>query len=87
MQTFQNFIAGEWVAPSTGEHFENRNPADARDVIGCFPKSGRADVERAVASARRGFEQWRRTPRRRAATCCGASATCCPRGRRRSPTS
>ncbi|HZF67766.1 MAG TPA: aldehyde dehydrogenase family protein [Gemmatirosa sp.] len=62
MQTFQNFIAGEWVAPSTGEHFENRNPADARDLIGCFPKSGRADVDRAVASAKRGFEQWRKTP-------------------------
>jgi aldehyde dehydrogenase (NAD+) len=62
MQTFQNFIAGEWVAPSTGEHFENRNPADARDLIGCFPKSGRADVDRAVASAKRGFEQWRQTP-------------------------
>ena len=62
MPDFQNFIAGEWVAPTTGAYYENRNPADARDLIGRFPKSGAEDVARAVASARRGFEQWRRTP-------------------------
>ena len=62
MKTFKNFIAGEWVEPSTGDYFENVNPADSNDVIGRFPLSGVADVERAVASARRGFEQWRRTP-------------------------
>src|SRR5207247_8426891 len=28
---FKNFIAGDWVAPSTGEYFENRNPADWND--------------------------------------------------------
>jgi acyl-CoA reductase-like NAD-dependent aldehyde dehydrogenase len=62
MKTFKNFIAGEWVEPSTGEYFENVNPADTSDVIGRFPLSAAADVERAVASARRGFERWRRTP-------------------------
>ncbi|HEY0779609.1 MAG TPA: aldehyde dehydrogenase family protein, partial [Gemmatirosa sp.] len=59
---FQNFIAGEWVAPTTGAYFENRNPADRHDLIGRFPRSGADDVARAVASARRGFEGWRRTP-------------------------
>ena len=62
MSNFKNFVAGQWVEPSTGAHFENRNPADTRDVIGHFPRSGAADVDRAVASARRGFELWRRTP-------------------------
>ena len=61
-KTFKNFIAGEWVAPSTGEYMENRNPADWRDLIGRFPKSGPRDVERAVRSALRGFEVWRRVP-------------------------
>jgi acyl-CoA reductase-like NAD-dependent aldehyde dehydrogenase len=61
-KTFQNFIAGAWCAPSTGEHFENRNPADTRDLIGRFPLSNAVDVDRAVASARRGFELWRKTP-------------------------
>ncbi|MGQ0646018.1 MAG: aldehyde dehydrogenase family protein [Gemmatimonadaceae bacterium] len=61
-ETFRNFIAGQWVEPSTGEYFENRNPADTRDLVGRFPRSGKADVDRAVASAERGFALWRRTP-------------------------
>jgi alpha-ketoglutaric semialdehyde dehydrogenase len=61
-KTFQNFIAGAWCDPASGELFENRNPADTRDLIGRFPLSNAADVDRAVASAMRGFELWRRTP-------------------------
>ena len=61
-KTFKNFIGGSWVAPSTGTWFENRNPADTRDLIGRFPDSGAADVQAAVRSAKRGFEIWRRTP-------------------------
>ncbi|HYK82523.1 MAG TPA: aldehyde dehydrogenase family protein [Gemmatimonadales bacterium] len=61
-ENFKNFIAGEWVAPATGAYFENRNPADWDDVIGCFPRSGPDDVARAVASAGRGFAQWSHTP-------------------------
>ena len=57
-ETFKNFIAGEWVAPATGDHFENRNPADWNDVIGRFPRSGVEDLDRAIASAKRGFAQW-----------------------------
>ena len=59
---FKNFIAGEWVAPTTGAYFENRNPADWNEVIGCFPRSGPDDVARAVAAAQRGFAQWSKTP-------------------------
>ena len=62
MTTFHNFIGGAWVAPSTGDYFENRNPADQQDLIGRFPASGVADVEAAVASAQRGFDRWKRTP-------------------------
>ena len=62
MTTFQNFIGGRWVGPATGAHFDNLNPANTRDVIGRFPLSGAEDVAAAVASARRGFEAWRRTP-------------------------
>ena len=59
---FKNFIAGKWVAPSTGRYFENRNPADTTDLIGCFPDSGAEDIEAAVRSAREGFRTWSRTP-------------------------
>ncbi|HVH09898.1 MAG TPA: aldehyde dehydrogenase family protein [Gemmatimonadales bacterium] len=61
-ENFLNYIAGEWVAPRTGVYFENRNPADWDDVIGCFPRSGADDVQRAVAAAQRGFATWSKTP-------------------------
>ncbi|HYC51932.1 MAG TPA: aldehyde dehydrogenase family protein [Gemmatimonadaceae bacterium] len=62
MKTFQNFIAGKWQPSSSGEHFENRNPANWDDLIGHFPLSTAEDVNRAVASAKQGFEAWRATP-------------------------
>jgi alpha-ketoglutaric semialdehyde dehydrogenase len=62
MKTFRNFIAGEWVEPTGGEYFDNRNPADRNDLVGRFPLSTAGDVDKAVASAARGFEVWRRTP-------------------------
>ena len=61
-ENFKNFVGGEWTAPASGAYFENRNPADWNDVIGCFPRSGPDEVRRAVESARRGFAQWSMTP-------------------------
>ena len=52
-KVFKNFIDGEWVEASTGETFENRNPADTRDLVGIFQKSAKADVDAAVAAAKR----------------------------------
>lgn len=62
MKTFKNFIGGAWVEPASGAYFDNRNPADVTDVIGKFPLSNSTDLERAVASAKQGFERWRATP-------------------------
>jgi alpha-ketoglutaric semialdehyde dehydrogenase len=62
MSERKNFVAGEWVAPRSGEYFENRNPARASEIIGSWPRSGMADVERAVEAARDAFATWRRTP-------------------------
>lgn len=61
-KTFQNFVGGEWMPPSNGAYFENRNPARQDDLIGRFPDSDARDVEAAVQSAKRGFEIWSRTP-------------------------
>src|SRR3981081_2143657 len=61
-KVYQNFIDGEWVESSTGETFENRNPADTRDLVGVFQKSGKADVDAAVDAAKRAFAKWRLVP-------------------------
>jgi len=61
-RVFKNFIDGEWVEASTGETFENRNPADTRDLVGIFQKSAKADVDAAVDAAKRAFAKWRLVP-------------------------
>ncbi|HEU5213678.1 MAG TPA: aldehyde dehydrogenase family protein, partial [Gaiellaceae bacterium] len=60
-KTFQNYIAGEWVDASTGETFESTSPANG-ELIGTFPKSAEADVDRAVAAAKEAYESWRLVP-------------------------
>ncbi len=61
-KVYKNFIDGEWVEASTGQTFENRNPADTRDVVGIFQRSGKADVEAAIAAAKQAFVRWRLIP-------------------------
>jgi acyl-CoA reductase-like NAD-dependent aldehyde dehydrogenase len=62
VDSFKNFIGGQWVAPITDAYFDNRNPADPDDLIGRFPDSDQRDVDAAVRSAQRGFGLWSRTP-------------------------
>jgi aldehyde dehydrogenase (NAD+) len=61
-KVLKNFIDGEWVASSTGETFEDRNPADTREVVAIFQKSGKDDVNAAVEAAKHAFERWRLVP-------------------------
>lgn len=59
---YRNFIDGEWVESASGETFEDRNPADNRDLVGIFQKSVKADVDAAVDAAKRAFVKWRLVP-------------------------
>jgi alpha-ketoglutaric semialdehyde dehydrogenase len=61
-KVYKNFIDGEWVEASTGQTFEDRNPADTRDVVGIFQRSGKADVDAAIAAAKQAFVRWRLIP-------------------------
>ena len=61
-ELYKNFINGKWVEAKSGKTFENRNPADRRDLIGLFPASGPEDVEEAVSAARNAFAEWRLAP-------------------------
>ena len=62
MATYQNYVDGAWVASSSGELFENRNPANRDDLIGFFPKSTERDVAAAVDAAKRAYARWRLVP-------------------------
>ncbi|MBD3297503.1 MAG: aldehyde dehydrogenase family protein [candidate division Zixibacteria bacterium] len=59
---YKNFIGGKWVASKTGETFENRNPADWREVVGVFQKSDARDVDDAVNAAADAYKEWRLVP-------------------------
>lgn len=50
------FIGGEWVPPSTGKTFDVVNPA-TEQVVAKVASGGRADVDRAVAAARKAFDE------------------------------
>ena len=38
---YRNYINGEWVAPSSDEYIENRNPADSRELDRPLPRLDR----------------------------------------------
>lgn len=54
-ERYLSYIGGEWVSAEGGEFFENRSPADTNDLIGLFPRSSAADVDRAVQAATGAF--------------------------------
>ncbi len=62
MDIYKNFIAGQWAASDSGRTFENKNPADRNDIIGLFPQSTPADVDRAVCAAKEAYKSWRLVP-------------------------
>src|SRR5688572_3347414 len=60
--TFKNFIGGEWVPAGSGAVYESRNPARQDQVLGLFPRSEAADVDRAVGAAVDALKSWRLIP-------------------------
>ena len=61
MKTFQNYIAGTWVDASSGQVFENVNPATG-DVLGTFPSATREDTKRAIDAAKMAQVAWGNQP-------------------------
>ncbi|MDP2747189.1 aldehyde dehydrogenase family protein, partial [Pseudomonas sp.] len=57
---YGNFIGGEFVAPLGGRYFTNTSPVDT-SVIGEFPRSDAADIERALDAAHAAADAWGRT--------------------------
>jgi len=57
----QLFIAGQWQDAADGRTLAVFNPATDQ-VIGRVAHAGRADLDRALAAAQKGFETWRDMP-------------------------
>jgi len=55
-----NYIDGQWL--SARETIESRNPTNNNEVVATFPRSDSADVDVAVASARKAYRSWRQVP-------------------------
>ncbi len=62
MDTYRNYIKGEWVESSSQKTTENVNPADTEDVVGMVRLSTRAEARSAVEAAAEAFREWRATP-------------------------
>ena len=61
--TSRFFIGGTWVQPSSSQVFTLVNPS-TEEVIGTVPEGQKADIDRAVAAARKAFDGsgWRDLP-------------------------
>lgn len=72
VKTYANLIDGELV--TTEKTLEVVNPAN-EEVVGLVPSSGKDELDRAVAAARKAFKSWRKTsPEERQAVVMGISA-------------
>jgi aldehyde dehydrogenase len=57
---YENFIGGEWVAPTSGEYFDNISPVDG-EILTRIPRSNEADVEAAIFAADKAFQSFKHT--------------------------
>jgi len=62
MNTYRNFIGGEWVASASPRTLQNVNPADTRDILGEIPLSTADEARQAVRAAHLAFRGWKETP-------------------------
>ncbi len=61
VETQANLIGDAWVGAETSKTFESRSPATG-ELIGVFPRSSAADVDRAVEAATDTYTSWRLVP-------------------------
>ncbi|MCB1544695.1 MAG: aldehyde dehydrogenase family protein, partial [Rhodoblastus sp.] len=52
-------IDGEWTAGTSGKSQDILNPATGQS-IGTVPHASKADLDRALAAAQKGFDQWKK---------------------------
>ncbi len=59
-EQYENYIGGEWVAPKSGEYFDNISPIDGKPFTK-VARSTEADIELALDAAHKAAPAWGRT--------------------------
>ena len=57
---YDHYINGEWVAPDSGEYFDNISPIDGK----AFTQAARGnakDIDKAIDAAQEAFKTWSKT--------------------------
>jgi methylmalonic acid semialdehyde dehydrogenase len=62
MQTYRNFINGQWAESTSSRTIENVNPANTDDILGVVRQATRDEARSAVEAAHEAFRSWRSTP-------------------------
>ncbi|MFT3937101.1 MAG: aldehyde dehydrogenase family protein [Chitinophagaceae bacterium] len=57
---YDHYIDGKWVAPSSGEYFDNISPIDGK-VFTQAARGNAKDVEKAIDAAHKAFATWSKT--------------------------
>lgn len=60
MEKILNYINGELVEPINGNYFDNYNPSNG-NTYSLVPDSEKADINHAVAAAKKAFKTWSKT--------------------------
>ncbi|MCS0670119.1 alpha-ketoglutaric semialdehyde dehydrogenase GucD [Cytobacillus firmus] len=60
VQTYSNYINGEWVASGTEMTADSINPANCDDIVGRYQLSSKEDLNRAVEAASKAQRAWRK---------------------------
>ena len=59
-EQYENFIGGKWVAPKSGEYFDNISPVDGKPFTK-VARSTEADIELALDAAHKAAPAWGKT--------------------------
>src|SRR5699024_11518913 len=61
VETYSNYVGGEWLASETGRTFQQTNPANTEEILGFFQESSVEDTKKAINAAVDAFPEWKQT--------------------------
>ena len=62
VETYKNYLGGQWLASDSGQTYTITSPASKSTVLGAFQISTAEDVDQALAAAQEALSGWADTP-------------------------